>query len=406
MENRCVRRWRFIATVNFIKYKTQRLATLRGVIAYVCQREKTGINRENLDAKHQVRSDNQPCEMKLISGLNCTPETAYAEFISTKASYHKTDGLQFYHYTQNFKDGENISPKMAHEIAMKFAEEHYNDFEVLIATHVDNDHLHSHFIINSVSFETGKKLHQPPDTLRKLRLTSDNICKEYGLSTLDTYTYGRSKTMGRAERRAKERGTSWKFQLCLTIETAMKKVKTKDDFITEMINLGYEIKWEDGRQAITYTCLNGKQVRDDKLYGKKYLKENMEQEFEVRQGDCTSDIKTGWEYEREELYKPQTKPTKALTLEVGKEILYTLNQYEQAQNYDNELAEIANLAALTALSFVGVYALIEMMNNLENGEIKLGEMDTIIEELKQDPENTQEFEEEQEQDFTMTMGGY
>ncbi|WP_317853747.1 relaxase/mobilization nuclease domain-containing protein [Chakrabartyella piscis] len=395
-----------MATVNFVKYKTQRAATLRGVIAYVCQREKTGISRENLDAKHQVRSNNQQCEIKLISGLNCTPETAYAEFISTKASYHKTDGLQFYHYTQSFKEDENISPKMAHEIAMKLAEEHYKDFEVLIATHMDNDHLHSHFIINSVSFETGKKLHQPPNTLRKLRLTSDNICKEYGLSTLETYTYGRSKTMGRAERRARERGTSWKFQLCLAIETAMKKAKSKDDFITEMINQGYEVKWEDGRQTITYTGPNGKKVRDDKLYGKKYLKENMEREFEIRQGDCTSDIKTGWEYEREELLKPQPKPTKALTLEVGKEILYTLNQFEQAQNYDDELAEIADLAALTALSFVGVYALIEMMNSFENGEIKLSELDTIIEELKQEPENTQEFEEEQEQDFTMTIGGY
>ena len=110
---------------------------------------------------------------------------------------------------------------------MKFAEEHYKDFEVLIATHIDNQHLHSHFIINSVSFETGKKLHQPPNTLRKLRLSSDNICKEYGLSTLETYTFGRSKTMGRAEKRARERGNSWKFNLCLTMETAMKKSKSK-----------------------------------------------------------------------------------------------------------------------------------------------------------------------------------
>ncbi len=103
--------------------------------------------------------------IKLLSGINCVPETAFSEFMATKSSYKKLDGIQFYHYTQSFKDGENISPKTAHEIAIKFAETHYKNYEVLIATHIDNEHLHSHFIINSVSFETGKKLHQPHNTI-------------------------------------------------------------------------------------------------------------------------------------------------------------------------------------------------------------------------------------------------
>ena len=86
--------------------------------------------------------------------------------------------------------------------------------------------------------------------------------------------------------------------------------------------------------------------------------------------------------------------------------MHTLKRYEDAQNYDDELAEITNLAALTALSFIGVYALIEMIRNYNSDELYLEDLDEMIDELKQEPENTQEFEEEQEEDFTMTMGGY
>ena len=393
--------------MNFINYKKQSSATLQGVIGYVCQKNKTAISLENLELKHEVRSF-EAGNIKLVSGINCTPETAYAEFISTKASYNKNDGIQFYHYTQSFKDGENISPKMAHEIAIKFAKEHYSDYEVLIATHIDNEHLHSHFIINSVSFETGKKLHQPPNTLRKLRLTSDNICKEYGLSILETYTYGRSKTIGRAEKRAIDRGTSWKFQMCLTIETAMKKSKNKAEFIENMLNQGYKIDWNNENKFIIYTHPNGNYCGDDRLYGKKYLKENMENEFEIREKeDFNSSLKTGWEFERDVYIKINPhlnirEKAREITIDVGNSILSALRRFEIAQNQDDELNEILNIATLTTLSFVGVYALIEVIRNHSGEEFYLENLQEMVEKLKQEPENTQEFEDEY-QGFDMRM---
>lgn len=336
--------------------------------------------------------------LKLVSGLNCSPESACAEFFSTKASYKKTDGIQFYHYTQSFKDGENISPKLAHEIAFEFAKKHYNNHEVLIATHIDNDHLHSHFIINSVSFENGMKLRQNPSTLKTLRQTSDEICKAYGLTTLETYTHGKSKSRG--ESKALNKGTSWKYNLCIEIENAMKKSQDIGTFLDVLRSNGYDVHWSNSRKTLTYICPNGRKVRDNKLYGKKYLKENMELEFEVRNGemlDC--EVKTGWEYERKFLLnsvKPEIIDTFA------SEIFSVMRNMEQAENYDDELALITNLTMLTALSAVGVYLLIE---NLQNTKTNFSDeqIEELIEKLKQEPENNIDYEEEQDFGFSMSM---
>ncbi|MFI3227196.1 MAG: relaxase/mobilization nuclease domain-containing protein [Clostridia bacterium] len=398
-----------MATVNFISYKTQSASTLKGAIAYVNQKNKTGVNRENLELKHQVRNTNNQNQIQLTSGINCTPETAFDEFSSTKASYNKSDGVQFYHYVQSFKDDENISPKTAHEIAMKFAEENYKSYEVLVATHVDNDHLHSHIIINSVSFDTGKKLHQPPNTLQKLRFSSDTICKQHGLKTLDTYTYGRSKTMGRAESRARERGTSWKFELCLMIEKTMKKAKDKEDFNKKLEEQGCKAKWKDDKNTIIYTDTHGHFCGCDKLYGKKYLLENMLKEFEIRKNnDFSTDIKTGWEYERKDYVHSLSKPIEKtkLTLTVGKQILYGINNILKDDNQDDDLNDLVDVAALTMMSFAGVYLLTQMLVTRED-DLNLEDLENIIEEIKLEPENCAGFEDEQEvQGFEMTMGGY
>ena len=205
-----------MATVNYIPYKKQSAFTMRGVMMYVCLKEKTLLQEQGY---------------QLITGQNCCAETAFSEFTATKARYKKNDQVQFYHYTQSFKVGLDITPQQAHEIALEFAQKNYPDYEVLIATHTDAPYIHSHFIINSVSFEHGKKLHQPPNTLRILRQSSDEICMAHGFEVLPTYTFGRSKTPGRAQRKAHERGDSWKDQLQQAIKFAMIRSFNKEDFI-------------------------------------------------------------------------------------------------------------------------------------------------------------------------------
>ena len=399
-----------IATVNFISYRTQCTATLKGVVRYVCQQLKTGIDRENLALKHWDKGllPQKDNTIKLLSGINCTPESACSEFISTKEIYNKNSGVQFYHYTQSFKCGENISPQVAHEIALKFAEENYKDFEVLVATHMDKEHLHSHFIINAVSFETGKKLHQPPSTIRALRLSSDNICKAYGLTVLETYTFGRSKTPSRAEKRAYQKGTSWKEKLRKTIDVAMTKSRTKQEFIDFMVAEGYETKWTETRKTITYTCPNGKACRDDKLFGDKYSKINMELEFEYRSDEIKeTETPTGWEKERELLNNPVAEELLNQDVPVNdwaNELLWHAKHLEHGINEDDELQTITEIASLTMLSFVGVYLLLEKLLEQPEEEITDDFTKDLINELLEEPENNIDFEDEQEQQgFTMTM---
>lgn len=384
-----------MATVNYIPYKKQSTFTMRGVLMYACLKEKTLLKDEGY---------------QLITGINCCAETAFTEFTATKARYKKNDQVQFYHYTQSFKVGENISPQKAHEIALEFAQSNYPDFEVLVATHTDKPHIHSHLIINSVSFEHGKKLHQPPDTIRKLRLSSDEICMAHGFEVLPTYTFGRSKTPSRAQRRAHERGESWKDRLQQAVDFSMANSHSKEDFIFNMERQGYFVKWTDSRKAITYTCPNGKACRDDRLFGDKYSKINMELEFLHRSGIAEKEEVTGWEHEREqlqnythnankqEIYTPKL-PSKKLT----DEILHSLKFLENGVNEDDELETITNLATLTALSFAGVYILLDAVSKSSQEQIDDEILEKYIDELKQEPENCIDYEDEQEQGFTMTM---
>ena len=98
-------------------------------------------------------------EQKLISGINCMPETAMEEFIAVKKQFSKTDGRQYYHVVQSFSPEDNISPETAHEIGLKFAK-YFGNYQMVIATHTDRNHIHNHIVFNSVNFENGKKFHQ------------------------------------------------------------------------------------------------------------------------------------------------------------------------------------------------------------------------------------------------------
>ena len=155
---------------------------------------------------------------RYLSGVNCTPELAQKSFMATKNLYGKADGIFFYQYVQSFSPKEEVTPGEAHQIAQELAERFFPGCEVLVATHMDTEHLHSHLIVNSVHPDTGKKLHFTPNTLEQMRKVSDQICMEHGLTTLKPYQQDR-RTQGlrTGEYRAANRGDSWKFQLIIAM---------------------------------------------------------------------------------------------------------------------------------------------------------------------------------------------
>ena len=256
-----------MAIVKMINNKSQSIQGLLCVIAYACKDAKT--NHEG---------------QQLISGINCVPSLAFDEFMTTKRLYKQDDGRMFYHMVQSFSPEENITPEVAHEIACKFADA-IPGFEIVVATHCDADHVHSHFVINSVSFETGKKYHSDPQSIQSLWDASDKLCLQYGLSVITE----RKKTehkMNDREYRAYDRGNSWKMALEIAIDDCMTMARNKNHFIRLMEFRGYEVTWSDSRKNITYTTPQGYKCRDRKLNGRKYLKEEIEFEFELRKEIC------------------------------------------------------------------------------------------------------------------------
>ena len=241
-----------MATVNFIKYKKQSAGALSGVTRYVSQEEKI----RDMDGR------------QLVSGQNCTPQLADREFQATRDACRKDSPVWFYHYVQSFSPDEMITGEQAHQLAKEFAARAWPDSEVLIATHLDAEHIHSHFVVNAVCWESGKMLRQGPNTLRSLRQLSDELCLAHGFSVLPQQKKKQSQGMGTREYRSAAKGESWKFRLMNTIDQCMRYAATREEFLSLMESEGYQVRWTDSR--------------DDRLHEEKYTKEVMEREFRIR----------------------------------------------------------------------------------------------------------------------------
>ena len=227
---------------------------------------------------------------QLVSGIGCQPETAFDEFLSTKLLHHRDGGVMFYHMVQSFPKGANVDPRTAHEAAHRLAG-YFDGCEVLVCTHVDREHIHSHCIINSVNFETGKKVHMADEQIQELRVRNDQICEELGLPKFQRDEQKRSRGMSNAEYYTASKGESWKFELMRVIDDCMRYAGNREEFLALLRAEGYDATWTDSRKNITYVTPDGRKCRDSKLHMEKYLKENMEAEFGYRtENDNTRNV--------------------------------------------------------------------------------------------------------------------
>ena len=251
------------------KKGTQTRSCMKSVMRYVAQTSKTLWNGQ-----------------QLVSGIGCQPETAFDEFLSTKLLHHKDGGVMFYHMVQSFPKDADIDPRAAHEAARRLAG-YFEGCEVVVCTHVDREHIHSHCIINSVNFETGKKVHMADEQIQELRVRNDQICAELGLPKFQRAEQRQSRGMSNTEYYTAAKGESWKFELMRVIDECMRYAGSRDEFLTLLRAEGYDAAWTGSRKNITYITPDGCRCRDNKLHIEKYLKENMEAEFEYRTEEIT-----------------------------------------------------------------------------------------------------------------------
>ncbi|MGN0494576.1 MAG: relaxase/mobilization nuclease domain-containing protein [Acutalibacteraceae bacterium] len=255
-----------MATFTAISEKTQTATAMKRVLDYVMQDKKTVLG-----------------SIKLVSGQNCVPESAFEEFMATKHRYGKAKGVFFKQYVQSFKPDCGAMPEQINQIGLETAKA-FDGFEVVVATHIDRDHWHNHFVVNSVNCETGLKIQINEKGLEELRHKPDEICQQFGLEILKPYQKPKQRSLNQREYRAALRGNSKKLKLTNAIDYAVAKSRNKKQFIEQMQKLGYGVKWIDHYKYITYTTPDGQRFRDNRLLDDKYLKTNMEELFAYEYG--------------------------------------------------------------------------------------------------------------------------
>ena len=179
-------------------------------------------------------------ERVLTTHLNCDPGREFRQMLDTKRAVGKEDGVQYYHIIQSFKPGE-VTPEQALEIATEFAKEHLPGYETVIGVHVDKEHIHAHLVFNSVNADTGEKYHSNAKSYyRQIRVISDRLCRERGLSVL---LQGKpTQAVSYIEWLRRSRGQpTFRSMLEEDLRTAIADANDLGHFFLLMEHMGYEI---------------------------------------------------------------------------------------------------------------------------------------------------------------------
>lgn len=204
---------------------------LDDVIGYAVNSRKTEQHREDADILE-----------RFVSGVNCHPATARAEMLAVKKRFGKEEGTIAYHGYQSFAPGE-ATPEIAHKIGVELAQRLWgNRYQVVVATHLDKaNHLHNHFVLNTVSFVDGKKYFRSAKDYHELQATSDALCREYSLSVIENPQPGKGKHYGEWRAEQEQRPT-WRGLVHSDIDDAIRQSMTERQFFDALHRKGYEIK--------------------------------------------------------------------------------------------------------------------------------------------------------------------
>lgn len=217
------------------------------VIDYATNPNKTG-NPDYYDTVFQglrnvleyAQEDYKTEKQFYVTGVNCDPATAHEQMSRTKLQFQKPGGIIAFHGYQAFSPGE-ATPETAHTIGVKLAQELWGDrFEVVVSTHLDKQHLHNHFVLNSVSFVDGKRYYDNNATYALMRKASDRLCREYSLSVIENPKRGKSKHY--AEWKAEQEGKpTWRGLIREDVDSAIAASMTFTQFIAALRKQGYEV---------------------------------------------------------------------------------------------------------------------------------------------------------------------
>ncbi len=214
---------------------------LNRVLKYIENKDKT--REEMSDGLKEVLTYTtqgyKTNEKEYITGINCDPKTALTQMMNTKLSYNKMDGRLAFHAVQSFKPGE-VTPELCHKIGIQLAKQMWgNRFEVVVSTHLDKEHLHNHFVVNSVSWIDGKKYDNKKSDINHFREINDAICKQCGLSIIEK---PQGKAMNYGEWNAeKYDGIYLRKIIRYDVDTVLSYARDPDQFKEGLEAMGYVV---------------------------------------------------------------------------------------------------------------------------------------------------------------------
>lgn len=221
--------------------------------------------KSRLDTLINYAINGEKTENKLyVSGINCMPDTAFYEMQNVKKQFFKMKGIDCFHGYQSFATGE-VTPEQAHKIGVELAKQLWGDkFQVIVSTHLNTDNIHNHFVLNSVSFVDGKRFCNTKKDYALMRIASDKLCEEYGLSVL------------KKEEKYNKYATSnlYKELMKDSIDYAIVNARDYDEFIKILQDLDYVVTDRNNTLSIRREPYK-RNTRIERQFGNEYTKENI-----------------------------------------------------------------------------------------------------------------------------------
>lgn len=219
---------------------------LKTSVEYVLDEKKTsrGQNAKSLEEAVDYALNRAKTEQDLFeSAIACTCETAFEDMCRIKEMWHKTGGVQGFHLVQSFAAGE-VTPELAHRIGLEFAGQLLQGrYQAVVSTHLNTGHIHNHIVWNSVAIQDGKKYRSNARSYyTEVRAKSDALCRQYGLSVIETPESEQGKRQYAKWQAEQENRPTWRAAIRQDIDEVINEVFTWNQFLRALENRGYVLR--------------------------------------------------------------------------------------------------------------------------------------------------------------------
>ena len=285
------------------------------------------------------------CVTGIYNYSEITPVNVVNSFMDEKKNWNKCTGRFYDHYVYSWAPKEKITERQALDFAKELSERMFPDYQALIAVHHDKDHLHTHIIVNSVSYVHGRKLETSAEDLQKFKNIADQMCRVRGLRVVEKGKHyngvqiqeGNITAWNNAKYRVLMNQTKKSYVAecgAAVLHSLEKRPKSRDEFIYRMNEQGWKTKWGDQRKYITFVNGDGMRVRNSNLSRTFHIdcsKEALEQQF------LNNTKEVSHEYKRPEGISPAAIAEAGTTASVlVKQVSCATSQYAEKQRQEDE----------------------------------------------------------------------